>query len=177
MGIEMRSSEIVITLGIMFVLGVAVAARADKVTAYYDHAVDFSKYKTFMWIRKPEGKDPFMEEHIVAAVDEQLVNKGLRQVSEGADLAVGANLTTQQGHACEAYDDGTGWRWDGWSNTNMKTYELGTLTVDLFDGHSGKLAWQGVAVDEVSTDPIKRTRETFREIEKMFKDYPLKTHD
>jgi hypothetical protein len=172
----MRSSKIVITLGIMFVLA-PMAARADKVTASFNHAVDFSKYKTFMWIQKPEFQDPLGEERIVTAVNAQLVNKGLRQVSEGADFAVGANLATEQRHTRETCYDGSSWGWDSWSTTKMKTYEVGRLTVDLFDGHTRELAWEGVAEDEVSTDPIKRTSETFREIKKMFKGYPLKTRD
>jgi len=160
----------------MFVLAVTVAARADKVTADYDHAVDFSQYKTFMWMQKPECKDPFIEERIVTAVNTELVNKGLIQVGDGADLAFGANLATQQKHTWETYDDGSGWGWGGWSTTKMRKYEVGILTVDLFDGHRKTLAWQGVAVGEVSADPTQRTRQTFREIEKMFKDYPLKIH-
>jgi hypothetical protein len=175
--VEMRSSKIVITSGIMFVLAMAVAARADKVTAGYDHAVDFSKYKTFMWIQKPACKDPFIQERIVTAVNVQLVRKGLIQVGDGADLAVGANLGTQQNDTRETYYDGSGSGWSGWLPTEVRKYEAGKLTVDLFDGHTKTLVWQGVALDDVYGDPEKRTKDTFREIEKMFKEFPLEIHD
>ncbi len=194
----MRSSRIVITLGIMLLL--AVLARADRVTSDYDHAVDFSQYKTFMWIQKPKCKEAFMAERIVSAINAQLVAKGLSEVSENANIAVGANFATEEQHELEtyysgsswwgwdgrwpeAYYGGPGWRgWDGgwdagWSTTRVKTYEVGTVTVELFDARSRRLAWQGVGTDELSARPEKRTREIDKEIQKMFKDFPPGTRD
>ena len=171
----MRSSKIGIMLGIILLL--AVVARADRVTADHDHAVNFSEYKTFMWIQKPKSKEPFMADRIVAAVNAQLRLKGFREVNEGADMAVGANLATEEQHEWETYYDGSGWGWGwdggGWATTRVRTYEVGTITVDLFDARGKKLMWQGVATDEVSSRPQKRTRETDKQIEKMFKKFPL----
>ena len=88
-------------------------------------------------------------------------------------MAVGANLATEEQHEWETYYDGS-WGWgSGWSTTKVKTYEVGTITVDLFDARGKKLMWQGVATDEVSSRPQKRTRETDKQIEKMFKKFPL----
>jgi len=56
--------------------------------------------------------------------------------------------------------------------TKEKTYEVGTLTVDLFDAQTRKLVWQGVGTDTVSTKPEKHNRETDKEKEKMFKHFP-----
>ena len=81
----------------------AVLARADKVTSDYDHTVNFPQYKTFMWIQKPKCKEPFMAERIVSAVNAQLMAKGLREVSEGANIAVGANFATEEQHELETY--------------------------------------------------------------------------
>ena len=171
----MRSSKIGIMLGIILLL--AVVARADRVTADRDHAVNFSEYKTFMWIQKPKSNEPFMADRIVEAVNAQLRLKGFREVNEEADMAVGANLATEEQHEWETYYDGSGWGWGwdggGWATTKVKTYEVGTITVDLFDARGKKLMWQGVATDEVSSRPQKRTRETDKQIEKMFKKFPL----
>ena len=167
----MRPSGIVITLGMMLLAGVV--ARADKVTSDYDHEVNFSQYKTFMWIQRPKCEEPFMAERIVSAINAQLKVKGLSEVTEGADMAVGANFATEEQHEWETYYSGSGWGWDGgWSTTKVKTYEVGTLTVDLFDAKRKKLAWQGVAIDELSPHPRKRDREIGKEIEKMFKVFP-----
>ena len=58
----------------------------------------------------------------------------------------------------------------------VRKYDVGKLTVGLFDGHTKTLVWQGVALDEIYSNPEKRTKETFSEIEKMFKEFPLEIH-
>jgi hypothetical protein len=168
---KMRSPSISVVLGLVFLM--ASVARADKVTSDYDHTANFSKYKTFMWINEPQTDEPFMKERIMAAVTAQLGVKGLQSVKSGADLAIGANFATEEKHTWETYYSGSGWGWgDGWATTTVKTYEVGTLTVDLFDTQSKKLVWQGVAIDTLSRHPEKRTKDTDKEIEKMFKEFP-----
>jgi len=158
-------------LGIVFLT--AIVAFADKVTSDWDHTVNFSKYKTFMWIDKPQTDEPFMQDRIMAAVNAQLTLRGLRLVSDGADLAIGANLATEQKHTWETYYSGSGWGWgSGWSTTEERTYEVGTLTVDLFDAATKKLVWQGVSVDTLSRKPEHRTRDYDKSIEKMFRGFP-----
>ncbi len=167
----MQTQKLSVMLGFVFLL--AANARADRVTSDRDHRVNFSKYKTFMWVHEPEPREAFMKERIVASVNAQLVARGMRQVDDGADLAVGANMATEEKHTWETYYNGDGWGWgSGWSVTKEKTYEVGTLTVDLFDAHTRKLVWQGVGTDEVSPKPEKRTKETDKQIEKMFKHFP-----
>jgi len=167
----MQPSRISVVLGILFLT--SIVALADKVTTDWDHRVNFSKYKTFMWIDKPQTDEPFMKDRIMAAVTGQLSFRGLRQVSSGAPLAIGAILATEQKHTWATYYSGSGWGWDGgWSTTQEKTYEVGTLTVDLFDAKSKKLVWQGVSVDTLSRKPEHRTRDYYESIEKMFKHFP-----
>ncbi len=160
--------------GLVFLL--ARAARADKVTFDYDHSADFSHYHTFMWVREPEPEHAFMKERIMAAINRELAAKGMREVSDGADLAVGANVATEERHTWQTYYDGSDWWWGGWGGswawTTEYVYEVGTLTVDLFDAESRKLLWQGVGVDKVSQKPEKRTKRTSELVEKMFRNFP-----
>src|SRR5215831_17015095 len=95
----MRTHKISVMLGLVLLL--TVVARADKVTSDYDHTANFGKYKTFMWIHPAETNEPFMQQRIMNAVNNHLKIRGLRQVSEGADLAVGANLATEEKHTWE----------------------------------------------------------------------------
>jgi len=160
-----------IVLGLVILL--AVAARADKVTSDFDHNTNFSKYKTFMWVQAPNTTDPFMQDRIMEAVNSQLNIRGLREVKEGADLAVGANMVTEEKQAWETFYNGSDWGWGpGWSQTTETTYLVGTLTVDLFDACSHKIIWQGVGVDTVSSKPVKRTKDNNKQIEKMFRYFP-----
>jgi hypothetical protein len=157
------------------------AVRADKVTTDRDHTVDFTKFRTYMWINDPDVNSPFMKQRIRAAVDQHLRFRGLREVNDGADLAVGANLATQERHTWETYysgDAGWGWGWGGggWSTTEERTYEVGTLTVDLFDACTKQLVWQGVGTDDIPDKPAKWTKDANKQIEKMFRYYPFGEH-
>jgi hypothetical protein len=168
---KMQPPRVTVILGLLFVT--VSAAIADKVTFDFDHNTNFYKYKTFMWIQEPKTDEPFMKDRIVQSINTQLRIKGLRPVSDGADLVIGANLATEEKHTWETYYSGSGWGWGGgWATTTVETYEVGTLTVDLFDAKSKKLVWQGVATDTLSHKPEKRTKEFDKEIEKMFRNFP-----
>jgi hypothetical protein len=155
----------------------ATVARADKVTADFDHTVNFAKFKTFMWINGPGISIPFMKDRVMRSVNQQLTQRGLRQVSDGADLAVSANLATEEKHTWETYYDGAwDWGWGGgggWATTTERTYEVGTLTVDMFDAQTKKLVWQGVSTDRLHSDPRKNTKDSNKSIEKMFEKFPF----
>jgi Domain of unknown function (DUF4136) len=173
----------VISIMPVILLLTGIVARADKVTSDHDKAVNFFKYKSFMWIKEPEPKEPFMKERIIAAVNAQLIAKGFHLVNSEADLAIGANFATEEKHTWETYyNDIAGWGWglgwgggwggSGWASTTEDTYEVGTLTVDLFDVQSRKLVWQGVATGTLQFKAEKRTKNCYKEIEKMFKNFP-----
>ena len=71
------------------ILSATSLAFAHKVRVDYDHSVDFSKYKTFMWAEKPHTENPLMDDRIVDAVNAQLSAKGLEQVPADDSLARG----------------------------------------------------------------------------------------
>ena len=88
----MRIFRALFTLGFLLLLPTIVSAQ--KVTTDFDHNANFSQYKTFMWLREPRVKDPLMRPRIVDAVNSQLTAKGLRLVTDGADL----------GRCCQRFD-------------------------------------------------------------------------
>jgi uncharacterized protein DUF4136 len=167
----MQAPRICATFAI--ILFAATALRADKVRSDFDHSANFSRYRTFMWIREPVTDEPFAAERIMKAVNLQLTSRGLRLVSKGADLAIGANLATEEKHTWETYYSGSGWDWGpGWTTTVEKTYDVGTLTVDVFDAANKKIVWQGIGVDTIPTKPEKRVKDRDKQIEKMFRGFP-----
>src|SRR5262245_46073345 len=168
---KMRPTKIFLVLGILFLTTAAV--RADKVTFDYDHNVNFSKYRTFMWMQEPDTPDPFMRGRIVKAINAQLAARGLRLVDSKPDLVIGAGLATEERQVWDTYySGGYGWGGGGFSTTEMRTYVVGTLTVDLIDSRTKKVVWQGVASDKISRKPEKRTKDSDKWIEKMFRGYP-----
>jgi hypothetical protein len=156
-------------------------AFAHKVRVDYDHSVNFSKYKTFMWVEKPESENPLMDDRIVRAVNAQLSVKGLEPVSSDADLSVTVTSTTEEKQIYNTFYDGWGWGGWGWgwgwggpgfATTYVDTYLEGTTVVQLADASSGKVIWQGVATGSVSDKPEKASRKTSKVISEMFERYP-----
>src|SRR5215510_9856724 len=83
-------------------------AFAHDVHVDYDHSVNFSKYKTFMWLEKPQTEDPLTADRIVRDVNSQLSARGLRLVESGADLYVTASMAVQQVPVYNTFYNG-GW--------------------------------------------------------------------
>ena len=71
-------------------------AFAQEIKTDYDHTTDFSKYRTFMWIKEPKPENPLMKQRIIDAINAQLQSKGLRLVTTNADLGVSANTATKE---------------------------------------------------------------------------------
>src|SRR5215471_17195163 len=154
-------------------------AFAHDVHVDYDHTVNFSKYKTFMWADKPETADPLTADRIVDSVNAQLTAKGLQLVASDADLSVSASMSVQQVPVYNTYyDGGWGWGWGwgwggpGWATTYVDTYTEGTTTVNLIDAASERIVWQGTATGGVSHKPAKAAKKNSKVIADMFEKYP-----
>jgi hypothetical protein len=167
-------------LGILLVLLFTPSRlSAQKVAVDYDESVTFSKYKTYMWIRGPAANDPLMKKRIKDAVDAALSSKGLVMVDHDADLGVAAHMATREKRTIERFYEGWGpwaWRWGpGVVRTEVNTYPVGTIVVDLFDAQTKQLVWRGVARDVLADDPQKNTKKLHKAVEKMFGKFPPKS--
>jgi uncharacterized protein DUF4136 len=164
-----------ISVIVLFCCLTVVLAFGQHVTFDYDHNANFSKYKTFSWIKKPVTRqDPFLQQRIINAVNAQLQSKGLQPVDNNGDLGVAVNVATQEKHTLNTFYDGFGpWAWGlGGATTTVETYTEGTIVADLFDAGTRKVIWRATGSKEVSSKPEKETKEVEKAIEKMFRNYP-----
>jgi len=172
-----RTKQIVWGFGLLGALLLASAALAT-VTTDYDHKADFSKYKTFSWIKEPVTKDPLMKDRIIGFINEQLQKKEFSLAKTGGDLSIAAHAATQERRTLETFYNGFGgWRWSGGlggATTMVETYEVGTLVVDIFDSHTKQVVWRGVASDTLSDKAEKNTEKAQKAIAQLFKDFPPK---
>jgi len=155
---------------------VPLALIAQDVQTDYDHTTDFSKYKTFTWIKQPKTENPLMQQRIIDAVNTQLETKGLRLVSTDADLGISANTATREEQTLNSFYDGfSGWGWHRyWGPVTVETYTVGTLVVDLFDMQTKQVKWWSAASDTISDKPEKNAKKLNEAVEKMFKHFPPK---
>ncbi len=151
-------------------------AFAVNVTTDYSKTADFSQYHTYSWLQVKA--DPLWVDRITAAVDQELAAKGWTKVATGGDAAVSAFGSTKEMPTMQTFYDsfGGGWFWhgfdDGIATTTVSETPIGTLVVDIFDAHTEKLLWRGVATDALSKKPEKNEKKLEKAVEDMFKHFP-----
>ena len=157
----------------------AVTALAQSVTYDYDKSADFSRFKTYAWIRGAKVNDELNDKRIVDAVDAQLAAKGLTRVEADAkpDLVVFYRADFQR----ELQINGSGWggyRFGGnrFGTATAREAQIGTLTVEMLDATTRAVVWKGTATKDVDTGakPDKRDKSINKAAEKMFKNFPPK---
>lgn len=169
----------------LMVTGVATAAT-PKVTTDYDPHTQFTAYKTYHWALKPDGGSPLMQQRIVEGIDAQLIAKGWTRAAQG-DVAIAAHISTAQKQSLDTFYTGTGmggWGWRrglgggmlaGSATTQVESYEVGTLVVDLFDSRTQQAIWRGTATGTVAGSPQKQDAEVDKALAKMFTNFPPDT--
>jgi hypothetical protein len=164
---------------LLLALSGASAVFGVKVMTDYNHAVDFSQYHTYSWV-KVEAGDPLWPDRITHAVDSELSAKGWSMVPAGGDASVAAFGSTLSQPRLETFYTGFGggWFWRGWSDgmayTTVEQISIGTLVLDRFDSPTKKLIWRGIASDTLSDKPEKNEEKLDKAVEDMFKHFPPK---
>jgi hypothetical protein len=174
-------NKVLIVLVIILVYSPFVYSQVDS---DYDRSVDFSKYKTYDFgpgtVIKDgvtQGSDNLLDQKVNSAVENELNAKGLRRTSDNPDLLItyvaGAHEKTElesaPGYAGPGYYGG--W-WDySWNNFWVRTYEEGTLLIDLKDAETNQLVYRVYGVDELKK-PEKRQKQIDKIAKKGFKDFP-----
>ena len=161
-------------------------ATAVSVSTDFDHAADFSRYHTFSFVGGHLSLDGVADEgntlakdRIRNAVVAALGERGLAESSDHPDLAVGywagaRSRTEIEGMPPYAPEMGPywygGWWGPGYTQWWTRTYDEGTLIIDLVDPASHRLVWRAYTRTEIK-QPVddKRVREI---VERAFKDFP-----
>lgn len=159
-------------------------AQAQKIKVEYDKSFDFSKYKTFAMDVYQESAKPMLRLAILAAVQDDLTKRGLKQVNENPDLyvqvygAIDTDFTTHYhdplyGGTIPSINSGiTLWHNIPGTNTTV-IISKGELVVDLIDARQKQLIWRGVAKQKLSDKRDKLLDQVNTAVEKMFQQYPV----
>lgn len=147
----------------------SVAVKSD-----FDANANFAQYKTFDFMphRTAPGGNPFNDKRIEAAIEQQLVAKGLQKQTAGRpDLLVAYHTNVKGKIDVDTY----GYRYGRYGRrvgtyTTVQKYQQGTVVVDLVDAKEKELVWRswakGEASDSVSKEKIDDT------IAKILEKYP-----
>jgi hypothetical protein len=164
-------------------------AAAQDIRYNFLPGTDFSKYKTYKWVRNPKADYPnqILDAQITQAIDTQLSAKGLSKTEGDADLYVIYQAAVSQEKEWNSFSTGGDmWgygRWGGWgaygggmstTTTTSKTIHIGTLNVDMYDVGKKEQVWRGSATKTLGSgkDPAKVQKNINKAMEKLFKKYP-----
>jgi len=160
--------------------GYALNAGAD-----FDREMSFQGYRTFSWEMPdplPTGdprfdNNPFFQQRIRLAVDEEMVEHGIREVQENGDLRVHYHASVRNRVDVYRSDEAMGYSGgDYGADSRMVQYEEGTLIVDVVDPTRQSVVWRGWAqadVQDVLGDPDRMRVRIQKAVEKMFEHFPL----
>jgi hypothetical protein len=171
------------------VAGAALLTACSSYDIKYDYDLDsdFSAFKTYRWIPRPEStgatsartavqSNTLLDKRIRAAVDAQLAAKGFTQSEDNPDLLVVYHTGLQ--NKVEVTDwgytyAGSYWGWAG-RDIDVYNYTEGTLIVDLVQASNRQLAWRGSAtgVVEPGRPPEEVEARLHDVVARIFANYP-----
>lgn len=149
-------------------------------TVEYDKHVDFSKYKTFAWMKGTPASDPLMQKQIEHAIERVLEAKGLTKTDGPANLYVVIHVLSKKTRLVDVNNLGYSgylWRRRGARyppTTRLYYIPVATVMVDLLDRGSKKRLWRGVTAQFLRGDPQKVATRIDKATKKMFKKFPPK---
>ncbi len=154
-------------------------AFAQKVTYNYDRSADFSRYRTYTWVRMPDSSntDPLLDQQIRQAVEADLAQKGIVRSDSNPGLLLAYQTIVRPQQQVETWGDTYPWGWGpGVVQTTVTTVDVGSLVLDMYDAAQHRLVWRGAATKTLhpSSDPDKNLKNLQKSVEKLLKDFPPK---
>ena len=167
---------------------VAASALAQDVRYNFAAQEDFTKYKTYRWVRikGADQPDQLTDQQVRTVFDEEFAKKGLTKVdTEDADLLVAYQVTIGSEKQITMYDTGWGYGpgwgygWYGGGGGGMTTGQTSTIAVgqldlDIYNAPQKSLIWRGTATKtlDAKAKPEKRMKNLRKGAAKLLKNYP-----
>ena len=189
----MRVQNPLITLFILsaFFLGGSLDGPAQKVKYKYLRDTDFSKYKTYRWVKLEQLEYPTqdVDQKIRQSIDALLATRGFRRVEEGeTDLLAIYQAALSKERLWVSYNGGGGhWDYGGWygwgggdrKQKRMTVINVGTLNLDFYDVTLKKQVWRGEATKTLQPpkDPAEGQAKIDKAVAKLLKNFPPRAKD
>lgn len=170
--------------GLLVLSWIVVApVAAQEVYVDYDRSGRFSWYKTWAWKETGEaslkGTNDLLHSTIKNTIEHYLSQGRLVENPESPQLYITYHADFRQAFKADPVAFGVGfggawvqdpyWGGVGVSTASARTYQQGTLIIDIWEAEGSKLVWRAVAVDVFFDDPDKTAKKLDKAIEKMIK--------
>lgn len=170
---------------LLLICGLSLGLQGQKIKVEYDKNLDFSKFKTFAWGPLDAVARPLLAASIQGAIEEELAKRGLRKVANDPDVflemygSVDSDMSVTYSNplysgmgGIPSFDSGFVMWGDLAGGTTAVIVHKGQLVVDVIDASQKKLAWRGMATENLSDNKEKLVKQTNKAVEKMFQRYP-----
>jgi hypothetical protein len=151
------------------VAGALLACAGVDVSQDYDTAADFSGLRSFDWFPggrpasgDPEVDSPFLDRRIQDALVRELGSRGFIKVEDRTpDFFVNYHVSVRQKLSSSGMSVGYGvGSWGSWGGVgvgvgtpSVRSYDEGTLVIDVIDAESKQLLWRGTGSQAVKSSP------------------------
>ena len=173
---KLSKNSLIVMAAAMLLLWSA-SAIAQDVKYNFMAGTDFSKYKTYKWVRVPKAEYPnqILDEQIMKSIDTQLALKGLSKTEgDNPDLYVAYQAAVKQEQQWNSYSNDMGGGGMSTTTTTSSTINIGTINLDIYDVASKNQIWRGAASKTLGSgkDPKKVQKNLDKAMAKMVKNYP-----
>ncbi|HEX9979675.1 MAG TPA: DUF4136 domain-containing protein [Flavobacterium sp.] len=163
---------------LIFVMG---ACSSVRVANDYDKKTDFSKYKTYAFLKDGVDKVEISDldkKRILRSIEEAMTAKGFTK-SENPDLLI--NFFTKSTEQVNVNQFNNGWGYGygiGWSpwiwggHTSVYSNTEGTLFIDLIDASRKELVWQGEGTGILTQNTGEKDERIREFVTKVLAQYP-----
>jgi hypothetical protein len=179
------------TLLLLLITAGALGAQAQKIRVDYDKDLNFAQFKTYAWAPHGAVAHPILAANLVGAIEDELKARGMQRVTmdqnPGLIIQVYGSIDQETSYnSTDPLYNGSGGipPFDpsfsgpllyGQFGATSVTVHKGQLVIDLIDGSDRKVAWRGMAQQNLAHDPNKLVSQVNNTVSKLFKQYPLKS--
>jgi len=163
----------------------------------YDKTIDFTKYSTYSFAGWQDNSDQLLNDldkgRILTAFKQEFTARNMTLVTDNADVIVTLYFVINNETSTTAYTDYNGGM--GYGRVGMRRgwgmgvggvgmgsatttysendYQVGTMVVDVYDGGTKNLAWQGTYRKTITKNTKKREKNISKAVKKLMKEYPI----
>ncbi|HQW83192.1 MAG TPA: DUF4136 domain-containing protein [Ferruginibacter sp.] len=178
------------------VLAIVFTGCASTAHIQKDKHADFSKYKTYAWVDKPDAKEngknwkhDISEVNVRNAVNTELQKKGWRESASDPDIIINYELLVEknrkqqqdpvytQPYSRSYFNRRNGKVYTFYYPSQFMGYDSytttvreGTVTITMIDSQTDKAVWQGWTTSELDSHNLS-TREIDRSVKAIFKNF------
>jgi hypothetical protein len=178
----MKKQKEITKSGIFILFVLLLAGCQLEVKDTYDHAVDFTKYKSFCWMTGCEFKfngpeylnDSLLRENLKTSLIKELESKGLKEDKDNPDLLVGFTITVKDEQAIIYHraEDSPVYYQPLDTEREVINYLKGTVIIGMADRKEGKMVWQSQAVAYMELNPDFSEKNIRKGIKMVLRNFP-----